>query len=450
MVKLARTLSHFQPISAIVIGDFLLDTYTTGRVKRISPEAPVPVMEVLKQESRPGGAGNVALNLMALGAKVFTVGRIGSDSAGEQLKKTLSPVGIDSQGLLIDANYKTPVKNRLIADSQQLLRVDLETIIPIAADFEKLVLNQLKNILPQVQVVAISDYGKGFLTSSLIQQTIALARSFQVPVVVDPKGSDFAKYQGATIIKPNLSEAYAAAQLGAQATLEAVAQRILEISNAELLLITRSEAGISLFDCSFARTDFPVRSREVKDVTGAGDTVLAIICAAIGNGLDIHSAAQLANIAAGIAIERVGCAQVTISDLAQRLLEYDTETKIFDDSHTFALQRVLRNKSYSILVLPQNQKMSNALFRSLRKLGKGQQEDLIVYVCDCQPDDELVHFLSSLQEIDYIVLQRESLQVLCDSIQPKKIYFLDGEELQQQARETMQELLSHCPKPAHK
>jgi D-glycero-beta-D-manno-heptose-7-phosphate kinase len=187
---------------------------------------------------------------------------------------------------------------------------------------------------------------------------------------------------------------------------------------------------MSLFDRSMTRRDFPVRSREVKDVTGAGDTVLAVISAALANGLDISSAAQLANIAAGISIERLGCVQVTISQLARRLLEYDTDTKIFDDSHTFALRQVLKDKCYSLLVLPRGQKMSNALFRSLRALDMHDQEELIVYVRDTHPDDEFIHLLSSLQEVDYIILQSESLKVLCESIRPRHIYFLENEKLQ--------------------
>lgn len=433
MVKLSGTLSHFQSVQALVIGDFMLDTYTTGRVKRISPEAPVPVMEVIRKESRPGGAGNVVLNLTALGAKVVCLGRIGADSEGVQMKLCLSQDGVDLQGLLIEDNYSTPVKNRLIADSQQLLRVDQETITPISPAFEKKIIALLKKLITQVKVVAISDYGKGFLTPSLIAQTIALAKKAKIPVIVDPKGMDFRKYKGATILKPNLAEAIAASQLGPSASIDDVAKRIMEISDVDLLLITRSEAGMSLFDREEMRRDFPVRSREVLDVTGAGDTVLAVISAALANQLDISSAVELANIAAGIAIERLGCAQVTISLLARRLLEYDTDTKIFDDTHTFALMQVLKDKSYSLLVLPKGQKMSNALFRSLRGLKAKEKQELIVYVSDSDPEDEFIHFLSSLQDVDYIILQSESLKKLCESIQPREMFILKGETLKELA-----------------
>ena len=429
MVKLAGTLSHLQPFTALVIGDFMLDTYTTGRVKRVSPEAPVLVMEVQRQESRPGGAGNVVLNLIALGAKVIVSGRIGADEAGVRLKQSLSKDGVDLQGLLVEENYQTPVKNRLIADSQQLLRVDNETIRSIPDIFENQIIEKLRHVITHVKVIALSDYGKGFLTSSLIARVIALAKCSKVPIIVDPKGADFIKYKGATILKPNLSEAYAAAQMPSNASLDSVAKRIMEVSDVDLLLITRSEAGMSLFDRSLMRRDFPVRSREVKDVTGAGDTVLAVVCAALANGLDFSFAAQLANIAAGIAIERLGCAQVTLSELARRLLEYDTDTKIFDDSHTFALRQVLKDKCLSLLVLPKGHEMSNALFRLLRHLGGHEGRELIVYVEGCDPGDEFIQFLSSLQEVDYIVLQSESLKVLCGQIQPREIYYLENERL---------------------
>jgi D-beta-D-heptose 7-phosphate kinase/D-beta-D-heptose 1-phosphate adenosyltransferase len=419
MVKLANTFNQFRPFKALVIGDFMLDRYTTGRVKRISPEAPVPVMEVLNQESRPGGAGNVVLNLAVLGASVFAVGRIGLDEEGVELKAHLSEA--DTSGLLIEANYKTPVKNRLIADSQQLIRIDFEQITPISADFEEKVIERLKILIPQVQVVALSDYGKGFLSNRVIATAIEIAKKAGIPAVIDPKGVDFTKYKGATVLKPNLSEAYAAAKMASTVSLEAVAKEL--ISLADFLLITRSEAGISIFDCNGSRSDFPVRSKEVKDVTGAGDTVLAMICLGLANGLDIQQAAQLANIAAGLSIERLGCVQITLSELAGRLLEYDSDTKIFDESHTYALHQVLNGRSYTLLVLDKGQTMTTPLFRTIRQLSA--QNDLIIYVRDTDPNDEFIDLLSSLQEVDYIILQTESLKNLCTAIQPHEIYLLE-------------------------
>ncbi len=441
MVRLSGTFSRLKPFRILVLGDFMLDTYTTGRVKRISPEAPVPVMEVTSQESRPGGAGNVVLNLTSLGGQVIAVGRVGPDSHGRELKESLSLDGVDHSALLIEPGYQTPVKNRLIADSQQLLRVDLERITPLIAELEEEVIKRLHILIPQVQVVAISDYGKGFLTHRLIATAIQLARKANIPAVVDPKGSDFTKYKGATVLKPNSSEAYAAAKLSVHAALDDVAKQILLSTPVDLLLITRSEAGMTLFDPNGSRTDFPVRSKEVKDVTGAGDTVLAMICLALANGLDMSSAAQLANIAAGIAIERLGCVQVTLSEFAERLLEYDTETKIFDESHTYALHQVLKGKRYTLLVLQKGQQMTNSLFRTIRKLSSREGFELILYVRDSDPNDELVHLLSSLQEIDAIILQTESLKNLCNAIHPDEVYLLE-EEGMVQAKDLLLSLVS--------
>ncbi len=418
--KLGYTFSHFRPFKVLVLGDFMLDTYTTGRVKRISPEAPVPVMEVLKQESRPGGAGNVVLNLTTLGANVFAAGRIGNDPEGHELKMRLSHT--DTSCLLVEPGYKTPVKNRLIADSQQLIRVDFETLSPLKPELEEAMMVKLEELIPVVDIVALSDYGKGFLSPRLIQFALQLAKKAKIPSIVDPKGIDFYKYRGATVLKPNLSEAYAAAKCLPSATLDEVAKELCSLS--DILLITRSEAGISVFEKEGERFDFPVRSKEVKDVTGAGDTVLSMICLGLANGLDIQQVAQLANIAAGLSIERLGCVQITLSELAERLLEVDSDTKIFDESHTYALGQVLKGKKYSLLVLEKGQTMSNGLFRTLRELSQ-REEELIVYVRDTEPDDEFLHLLSSLNEVDYIILQTESLKHICSAIHPQEVYLLE-------------------------
>jgi D-beta-D-heptose 7-phosphate kinase/D-beta-D-heptose 1-phosphate adenosyltransferase len=430
MVKLIGMLSRFRPVKVLVVGDFMLDTYTTGKVRRISPEAPVSVLNVQKEESRPGGAGNVVLNLISLGAQVSAIGRIGEDRAGELLSNALEKEGVSIQGLLVQKGFKTPVKNRLIADSQQVLRVDFEEISPIPESLEHAIVEKLPDFLEGVQIVALSDYGKGFLSRSLLMAIIETAKEKKIPIIVDPKGDDFSKYQGATVIKPNLSEAYAAAKLSFEVSLDQVAKSILSNTHVEMLLVTRSEAGMSLFTREGLRFDFPVRSKEVKDVTGAGDTVLAMISAALANGWDIKYGAQLANIAAGIAIERLGCARINLSELAGRLLEFDIENKIFDEEHLFALQQALKGKRYCVLGLDSHQGMSTALFRSVRKLAcHNPNRKLIIYVRDNDPDEEFVSILSSLAEVDFIVLKCKSLKNLCAIIHPHEVYLLENYQL---------------------
>lgn len=423
-------LSHFRAVKVLVIGDFMIDTYTTGKVHRISPEAPVSVLHVQNEESRPGGAGNVVLNFISLGAEVTAIGRIGMDGAGQQLRHLLEEAGVDIQGLFVQKGYKTPVKNRLIADAQQVLRVDFETILTLPVDLEEQIVKKLPELLETVQIVAVSDYGKGFLSRSLLNQLIEMANLKKIPVIIDPKGDDFSKYRGATVIKPNLSEAYAAAKQPREAPLDLVAKTILSDCKVDLLLITLSEAGMSLFDKRGHRFDFPVRSKEVKDVTGAGDTVLAMISVAFANGLDIKYGAQLANIAAGMAIERLGCVHINLSEMAERLLEFDADNKIFDEEHLFAMQQALRGKRYVVLGLESSDGMSTALFRNIRKLATADREKkLIVYVRDTDPDEEFVSLLSSLSEIDFIVLKCESLKNLCKIIHPHEVFVMEGSRL---------------------
>lgn len=413
-------LSKFHPFTALVIGDFMLDLYTIGRVQRISPEAPVPVMEITKQESRPGGAGNVALNLVALGGSVIALGRRGSDGEGETLANRLREKHIDLSGFLVEPAYQTPVKNRLVSDGQQLLRVDRETTTPLPLDLETYLLGELERLIPTVQVVAISDYNKGFLTFALLQKAIAVCRAYKIPVVVDPKGIDFAKYRGATVLKPNMKEAYLAARATSSEPLDRVARILLNTAVAEQLLITRSEAGMSLFNAEGGREDFSVRSKEVKDVTGAGDTVLAVVCAVLANRLDMRTAVQMANLAAGIAVERLGCVQVTLPEIAQRLLESNSSSKIFHEEHFFALKQALQGHPYALFTL-QPGPITIALFRNLQRVSQKENRRCVIYVPEGVPGDTFVQMLASLQEVHYILLHEQSVEQLCHALPPIEV-----------------------------
>lgn len=430
MVKLIGMLSHLGPVKVLVIGDFMLDSYTTGRIFRISPEAPVLVLNAHNEESRPGGAGNVVLNMTSLGAQVVAVGRVGRDYAGEEIRTSLENEGVDVRGILFQSRYKTPVKNRFIADSQQVLRVDFETVTPLPSDLEHEIIQKLPDLMDDCQIVAISDYGKGFLTHALLGVVIEMAKIRHIPVIVDPKGVDFTKYRGATILKPNLTEAYAAAKLPLDVSLDEVSATILKTCGVDQLLITRSREGISLFNRMGVRTDFPVRSKEVKDVTGAGDTVLSMLTFALANGLDIKFASQLANIAAGMVVERIGCARVSLSEMAERLMEFDVENKIFDGEHAFALQQSLKGKKSTVLSLESNTGLSTAVFKSLRKLADRDPENkLVVYVRDAQPDQEFLSILSSLSDVDFIVIDCTDIRSLCDLIQPAEVYGMEASNL---------------------
>lgn len=416
MVNLFSSFRKIKKQPVMVIGDLMLDTYTIGKARRISPEAPVPVLHVHSEEHRPGGAGNVALNLTSMGADVTMVGRVGSDDYGTQLISSLSQEGVKTHGIWTQTDCQTPVKNRVIADNQQMVRVDYETITPLHEAIEQQVIESLPQLLEPIKVVAISDYGKGMITKTLMTAVIDACHERAIPVVVDPKGIDFTKYKRATIVKPNLGEVYAAANLPLDVPLETAAQKVLETTQAEVLMVTRSEDGISLFYQTGKREDFPVRMREVTDVTGAGDTVLATLTMAMANKLSISDSTQLSNVAAGIAISHFGCARVTLSELARQLLSDDIGNKVFDEEHLFALQEALKDREFAILALSSKEGIGTPVFEAIRKVAKKKPWDLVVYIEDQDPDPVFVDVIASLHDVDYIIVQSDGLEHVCKLI----------------------------------
>ncbi|MDP1835491.1 MAG: bifunctional ADP-heptose synthase [Chlamydiales bacterium] len=429
MVRLVGTLGRLRTSKVLVAGDLILDTYTVGKVNRISPEAPVAVVRVHHEEHRPGGSGNVGLNLRSLATEVIALGRVGNDGPGKLLKNALENEGIDVSGIFVQQDVPTPVKNRIIAENQQIVRVDREQTTPLSERLEQDIIASLPMLLEEVDLVAISDYGKGFFTPTLLAALIEHARERGIPVLADPKGMDFARYRGATVVKPNLSEAIAAAGLPPGSSLDAIAAKILAITEAETIMITRSQDGISTFDKNGMREDFPVRVREVRDVTGAGDTVLATLACALASGLSIAEATQLANVAAGIAIERFGCARISLSDIARRVLEADVANKVFDEEHLFALQQALEGRKVAVLGLDSADGLTPRTFAFMRQMSQREEWTLLVYFRDANPDVHLVEMLVSLREVDFIILKSESLRHLCACIEPDEVFVAEGADI---------------------
>lgn len=429
MVRLTGTIGKLDRRTVLVAGDLMLDTYTIGKAKRISPEAPVAVVQVQKEEARPGGAGNVALNLISLGAFVKVLGRVGSDPSSIVLRHALTAENIDMSGLFVQQSFSTPTKNRIIADNQQIVRVDHETVTPLPEQLEQEIIEAIPSLLQGIDAVAISDYGKGFLSRTLLSALIEQAKKSGIPVITDPKGVDFSKYSGTDLIKPNLSEAYAAAGVSQDVNLDAAAVKILEAANANMLMVTRSEAGISVFERHGRRQDFPVRAREIKDVTGAGDTVLAMLTFAIANGLDIAAAAQLSNVAAGISIERFGCARVSLSEVCRRLLELDSANKVFDDDHLFALKEALKGRCYALLGVPAAKEMTASVFYAVHKLAQRADRDIVVFINEADPEEDFIASLASLHDVKFIVLKSEHLSNLCNLVKPEAIYRVEDSGL---------------------
>lgn len=413
MVNLNSYFSRLSPVHVAVLGDFMLDTYTIGKVLRKSPEAPVVIVSFEKEEQRAGGAGNAVLNLLSLGAKVTPIGRVGDDTSGDILREIMAKEGMSIEGLFIEKGYRTPIKNRIIGDSQQIVRIDHEIVVSISEQLEEQIIAALPQLLSNVQVIAISDYGKGFLSPTLLAAVIEYGKSQGITTIVDPKGTDFTKYRGATLVKPNESEIYAAANLPRQRPLHLAAEKLLKHVQLDAIMVTRSEAGISVFDARGNQSDYPVRIREVKDVTGAGDTVLAMLACGMGSGLMLHEIVPLCNVAAGIAIERFGCARITLSDIANRLLDFSSENKVFDPEHIFALQQALKEKNTVAISLNADEAFSSNSFQEMMKIKRENNQPLLVHVKGAKIDSELIAILRELKLVDFIFIGNMPFQELC-------------------------------------
>ncbi|MCE5181899.1 MAG: D-glycero-beta-D-manno-heptose-7-phosphate kinase [Betaproteobacteria bacterium] len=307
-------LPNFENARVLVVGDIMLDRYWFGEVSRISPEAPVPVVHVGRTEERPGGAANVARNAAALGAKVSLLSVAGSDEAGDSLARLLHNENVNVV-LHRDEGLDTTIKLRVIGRQQQLLRIDFETspshevLLSKLADFEKM--------LADADVVILSDYGKGGLTH--IRQMIALANAMKKPVLVDPKGDDYERYSGATLLTPNRSEfREVAGSWKGEEELTRKAQQLRHELNLQALLVTRSEEGMTLFRES-GTTHEHALAREVYDVSGAGDTVIATLGVMLAAGADLPEAVHIANLAAGIVVGKLGTAVANREELIAEL-----------------------------------------------------------------------------------------------------------------------------------
>jgi D-glycero-beta-D-manno-heptose-7-phosphate kinase len=294
----------------LVVGDVMLDRYWFGEVSRISPEAPVPVARITRMEERPGGAANVARNAAAIGARVDLLAVVGADEAGGALVRLLEKDGVSAQ-LTRDATVNTTVKLRVIGRQQQLLRIDFENLpAPEALQAKRA---QFDARVSAANVVIFSDYSKGGLVH--VAEMIGSARQAGKLVLVDPKGDDFERYRHASILTPNLSEFRAVAgRWSSKAELEQKAERLRQALQLDALLVTRSEEGMTLFRAGGA-LDVPAQAKEVYDVSGAGDTVIAVLGAMLAAGCDIEQAVQWANKAAGIVVGKLGTAVVHPEEL---------------------------------------------------------------------------------------------------------------------------------------
>ena len=326
--RLDRILDRFPSLRVLVIGDMMLDRFIWGQVKRISPEAPVPIVRVTRESLHAGGAGNVVTNIRALGGQVIVCGVIGQDHHGRRLVQELVASGAEVNGVLISRRMSTISKTRIIAHNQQVVRLDRE---PTEA-FNSRIRARLRAFVRKhiaechVHVVVVSDYGKGTIDGELLALLAELRGQHGFIYMVDPKYPNFPHYRGASLVKPNMSEAEQATGLVIRnaATLHQAGSRLLELWQAEAVLISRGEDGLSLFKTDGSVSHFPTIAREVFDVTGAGDTVQAACALALGAGAPLETATILANHAASVVVGKVGTATVSPAELKTILQETHT------------------------------------------------------------------------------------------------------------------------------
>jgi D-beta-D-heptose 7-phosphate kinase / D-beta-D-heptose 1-phosphate adenosyltransferase len=314
-------LEMFSNLRVLVAGDFMLDEYLWGKVERISPEAPVAVVEVERETLTLGGAGNVVNNLVALGAQVEVLGLVGDDNPGHRLRQEMDRLGVAVAGLFTDQSRRTSRKTRVIGASQQVVRIDRETRTPAPPTFETAARRFLDARLPEFHALVLSDYAKGVLTPAMLKELIVRGRRQGLPVVVDPKGADYSGYAGATVITPNRKEAELAVgySLDRREDLERAGAALRESLVLDHLLITLGAAGMLLFAGGQPPVAIPTQAREVFDVSGAGDTVAALMALGLAQWNDPVLAATLANIGAGVVVGKVGTAPIYRTELAREL-----------------------------------------------------------------------------------------------------------------------------------
>jgi len=320
MRDLLPVIELLEDVRVVVLGDVMLDTYVWGNVSRISPEAPVPVFAVVERTFQPGGAANAAAGIAALGGSVGVGGLVGADEAAETLRGTLASHGVSGDGVVSDGERPTTTKTRFIATNQQVVRVDEESQVPLREETAEELLEWARRRLTNAHAALLSDYGKGTVTPRVAAAFVAAAHEAGLPVVVDPKGPDFTKYAGATVVTPNVREAREASRIRDQdAALDEVAADLRGSLDGAALLVTRGAAGMRLYREGHEPQEIPALAREVYDVTGAGDTVTATLAAALGRGVALADAVRLAAAAAAVAVGHIGAARVTPGELRRTL-----------------------------------------------------------------------------------------------------------------------------------
>lgn len=433
--RLEDCLARFPEQRVLVIGDLILDEYLWGKVERISPEAPVQIVDIQREFLTLGGAGNVLANILSLGGRAQLCSVIGCDQNAQVLIGQLHQRGLSTEGLFKDSHRPTTKKTRVLAAGQQILRIDREIRQPIEAGYEEEIFHYFIENLSGYQAIILSDYQKGVLTDSLLARIIAAARQEGKPVFIDPKGSSYCKYRRANYLTPNLKEAGLATNmtLGSEEQISQAGQKLLEDLALDGLIITRGQDGISVFTPHQLPVSLPTKAKEVYDVSGAGDTVLASLTLGYCSGLSINEAAWLANLAAGVVVGKVGTATVNPSEIigychdhlwgeqknknCQDLLDLITRHRLagqkivftngcFDLFHVGHIKLLQEAKKFGdILVVAINDDASVTRLKGLPR--------------PCMTQEERVQLLGALDCVDYLtVFSDDNPMRLLEMIKP--------------------------------
>ncbi len=326
---MAIDISRFKNCKVLVIGDFLIDENIWGTVDSVSTEAPVPIVSVTSYNYEPGGAGNVVNNLASFGASVYAAGIIGDDYNGELLMEKMEELRIDVRGIYIDKRRPTTKKTRIVSSIQQVLRVDWETIKPVSKTAQNELLDTLQKLIPKVDVILISDQGNGLLTESLLSGIFSIARKYSKITILDPCGIDYDKYKGATIITPNVKEVslVTGISISGKNSILKGGTELLKATNAEGLLVTCGKDGMIIFGRAAQPFEIETQAKQVYDVAGASDTVLALLGLSLASGGSFKDAATVANVAAGVVVGKVGAATVTEKEIILELMAFSGTLK---------------------------------------------------------------------------------------------------------------------------
>jgi D-beta-D-heptose 7-phosphate kinase / D-beta-D-heptose 1-phosphate adenosyltransferase len=420
-LEIESFLNRLPTVRALVIGDLMLDEYLWGKTERISPEAPVQVVDIGREDLRLGGAGNVVNNLLALGCRVEVASALGDDEDARRLKGMMVDLGVGIEGIFSEAGRTTGRKTRIIASNQQMLRFDRESRDAISVELEEQLISFVQKTASSFDVILVSDYLKGVLTERLLRHIIATGREKGIPVVIDPKGSDYRKYRGATVLTPNRKEAQAASgiSIADEESLRLAGRTLRDELELEALLLTRSEEGMTLFFRDGQEENLPTVAREVYDVTGAGDTVLSFLGAGLACGLPLSEAARLANLGAGVVVGKVGTSTVLPDELlnAHSHLHHDADAKIHSRETLSRLLEEERRKGKTVVFtngcfdllhvghvkyLQAARRLGDLLVlglnsdASIRRL-KGPNRPLI-------GQEERAHIMAALNCIDFVVI----------------------------------------------